>query len=380
MDLILNETQTDISMAAKRLCEDLGRKARREDGAQSSLALRAFADAGYVGLLVPENVSGAALGASELALVLTEIGRNCLAAPVSQQMVSANVLAETANDDLRNRWLPSLLRGDAALLLAIEGAYTSSYGSEQRYPLAERHGQDVRIRGIQAYVVNATHRNGYIVAAVLPEGGDCLCVVEHDAPGVSVRATLAVDGSHAEELQLENVLIPATSILATGIHAHAMRRRATVVMNLAVSAELLGLSEAVQRIACDHLNLRSQFGRLLGANQVLQHRVVDNFVAIELLKSLVWSVANALDAGRYHSAMGAALKVKAVKTAFAVTRATLQMLGAIGYTAEHPVGDYYRRAILLSISFGTEAQKRSEFSKKTGLETELAPPDGASRA
>jgi alkylation response protein AidB-like acyl-CoA dehydrogenase len=371
MDLELTEQQSLLRESAGRICGSVGRstdtRATANDAAGiDKRAFGAIAGAGFLGLLVPDEQGGAGLGAVELSLLLTEAGRHLVVAPLAQQIATARALAKSSNNDLRARWLAHVLTGQTILLPALNGK-AAGYVSAGAQPLAHLQGNEIKITGTQPFIVSSIGCDAFMVAASSRGGETYICILERSTPGVSIRSGATIDGSQAEDLLLENVAVPANSVLAAGDPAGALLCEQRDLLNLATSAELLGLSETAHQIACEHIKLRKQFGRPLGSYQVLQHRSVDSFVAIELLRSLVWHVADAIDNDRYHPAMGAALKVKAVRTAFAVTRSTMQMLGAIGYTAEHLIGLLHRRALLLSVLFGSEAGQRAEFARLTGL-------------
>ena len=92
---------------------------------------------------------------------------------------------------------------------------------------------------------------------------------------------------------------------------------------------------------------------------------VDGFIDIELDRSLVYRVLAAFDAGEHHPAMVVAAKARASRSALQVVRAALQMHGAIGYTEEHDIGLYYKRAMTLAAQYGGELGHISAFSHFT---------------
>ena len=100
---------------------------------------------------------------------------------------------------------------------------------------------------------------------------------------------------------------------------------------LGTSAELVGLANATLELTLEYIKLRQQFGKPLGSFQVLQHRAVNGYIDIELNRSLVYRTSSAWDAGQCHQAMVSALKARTSRSALEVTRAALQMHGAIGY-------------------------------------------------
>jgi alkylation response protein AidB-like acyl-CoA dehydrogenase len=166
-------------------------------------------------------------------------------------------------------------------------------------------------------------------------------------------------------------------MIATGDDAHTLILRMQEFMMLGVAAELVGLAAAALDVTLDYLKLRQQFGRPIGSFQALQHRAVDSFVDIELNRSLVYRVLAAFDVGVHETAMVSATKARASRVALEVMREALQMHGAIGYTEEHDIGLYFKRAQVLAARYGNELSHSSWFSALT-LDTDLATAGGAS--
>src|SRR5262249_7716267 len=137
---------------------------------------------------------------------------------------------------------------------------------------------------------------------------------------------------------------------------------------LGAADELQGLAAAALGAALDYIKLRRQFGKPIGRFQALQHRAGNSFIDVEPTRSLVHCVVGAYDAGGHHPATVSAAKPRATRTAREITGAALQMHGAIGYTEEHGIGLYYKRALTLAARYGGELGHTGRFSALT-LET-----------
>jgi alkylation response protein AidB-like acyl-CoA dehydrogenase len=130
---------------------------------------------------------------------------------------------------------------------------------------------------------------------------------------------------------------------------------------------LLGVMEKAQEITLDYLRARQQFGKLIGSFQALQHQAVNMYIRVEAVRSLVFQVAANNDAWRIDPVMAIAVKAKASEEALAVTEACIQLHGAIGFTDEHDIGLYLKRAMLLSSLFGNAAAQRRRYIASAGL-------------
>jgi alkylation response protein AidB-like acyl-CoA dehydrogenase len=119
--------------------------------------------------------------------------------------------------------------------------------------------------------------------------------------------------------------------------------------------------ERAQETTLDYLRIRKQFGKLIGSFQALQHQAANIYIRVEATRSLVFQVATNNDANRIDPAIAAAVKAKASEEAVVVTEACIQLHGAIGFTDEHDIGLYLKRAVLLSSLFGNAAAQRRRY-------------------
>jgi alkylation response protein AidB-like acyl-CoA dehydrogenase len=179
------------------------------------------------------------------------------------------------------------------------------------------------------------------------------------ADGVVARDTLSisplrlVDGSAAGEIRER--LVPPDD-------------RVHDLVSLGQGAELVGVMDHAFGIALDYLKTRVQFDKKIGGFQALQHRAVDEYMEVEIARALVFQVAAAFDRGQGNAAMAAAVKTRASAAALRVCKTALQFHGAMGYTDEHDIGLYLKRAMVLVAQFGNEAQSRRRFAQLAGID------------
>jgi alkylation response protein AidB-like acyl-CoA dehydrogenase len=117
-----------------------------------------------------------------------------------------------------------------------------------------------------------------------------------------------------------------------------------------------------QEMTFDYLRIRKQFGKPIGSFQALQHKAVDIYIKTETTRSLLYQVAAANDPYRIEPALAVAVKAKASENALEVTKACIQMHGGIGFTDEHDIGLYLKRAMLLSSLNGNAAAQRRRYA------------------
>ncbi|HUD34255.1 MAG TPA: acyl-CoA dehydrogenase family protein, partial [Variovorax sp.] len=163
--------------------------------------------------------------------------------------------------------------------------------------------------------------------------------------------------------------------LASGEAVQRAVAQADDVARLMQAAELLGIARHAFDITLDHLKTRQQFGRPIGANQALQHRMVDALLQLELARS---GLAEALDV-RVEDAQALAVaasraKARCSHAALHITRLAVQLHGAMGYTDECEVGLYLKRAMHLSGWLGNAAAHRLRHLRLTDALRDDAPP------
>jgi alkylation response protein AidB-like acyl-CoA dehydrogenase len=220
------------------------------------------------------------------------------------------------------------------------------------------------LSGAVSFVAFAPSADLFLVSA--KAGSEAiLCLVPRDAAGLAVATTPNVDGSTSSTLTFSRVAVGDGGIVAKGGLAAATAARMQELIVLGTSAELLGVAEAALDLTVQYTRLREQFGRKIGSFQALQHRMVDCYVDAELNRSLLFKVLSAWDAGTCHPAMVSAVKARVGKGALKTVRTALQLHGAIGYTDEHDVGVYYKRAVALAAKYGNEITHAGRFSTLT---------------
>ena len=356
MDLHLTSEQTVLRDSAAKFTAAAGPKvARGFRGQEASFAparLREAGELGWLGILVPESANGLGLGLTELALVLEQAGRGLVCEPIGLAAISAAALAQGRTPH------PMLERVMSGAALVVPALQEGAHGDD---PLAPRtqaagDGSAFRLTGTKMFVC-ADGADGFLVSASGRDGPE-LGYVARNAPGCTLSTTQTVDGRTLATLKLQDA--PADRIPSR----QSSRNAVDAVHNLgliALSAELLGVMEKAQEMTFDYLRIRKQFGKLIGSFQALQHKAVDIYMRTEAVRSLVFQIAANSDPYRIDPELAVAVKAKASEDALLVTQACIQLHGGIGFTDEHDIGLYLKRAMLLSSLLGNAAAQRRRY-------------------
>ena len=365
MQLLLTEEQKMIRDSAGTMLERSAgpkklRTLREGKHGFDRARWKELAEAGWLSLLVPQEAGGLGLGRYELCLVMQEAGRRLLTDPLAAGAAAAGALAESDGEELRRDVLPRLLAGDLVVLPAFQEGPLALDPAETTVA-AQRSGKGMTLKGKKRFIGSAAIADGFLASARSPEG-TVLAYVSAKAKGVTVDTTDTVDGCGSGTLSLDGVEVPEGRIVAGPNRAPEVIARAAEAAVLGISAELLGIMEGANTIALDYIKTRVQFGRPIGAFQVLQHRAVDQYVEVELTRSLLYQAVQTIDAGNGSPAFFSAVKAKASQAALLVTKGAIQLHGAIGFTDEHDIGLYFKRAMALASLWGTAAQHRARFA------------------
>jgi len=374
MTLPLTEEQDMLSRSVAEFVADRASLAqfrswreRTTETAFDPTLWREIAEMGWCGIALDEAHGGPGLGFSGLGLVLEQFGRHLSITPMNATVLAgATVISLMGTAAQKKQWLPAVASGELTLTLGWdEGAHFSPWSIATR---AERVGTGWRLTGVKRHVEELTAVDQFIVVAREASAGReglAVFMVPRTAKGVSVVATPRVDARHCGTLTLDGVMLDDTARLGgvqsgAGVSAAVSLERLACVINAGLAAELLGVCEETFTRTLKYLKDRSQFGKLIGSYQALQHRAAHWFVELQLARTLVQEALLALDkasdAEGYLQAdrLSSMAKAKLSQVAELSTNEAIQMHGGIGMTDAFDIGLYIKRARVLEQAYGDQ--------------------------
>jgi alkylation response protein AidB-like acyl-CoA dehydrogenase len=308
---------------------------------------------GWLGLRVPEELSGAGLELRYTAALCEAFGMALLPEPfIAYGVMPAGFLAHCPAGAIRNQMLADFLSGQSRFSLAWQEAP----GQLAPWPIVARRDASGRLSGSKIFVPCSLPRTSFLVSVV---DGDTPAVLAlpADAEGLQIEPFRMGDGSLAGKLSLDGVVWKAEA-LVRGDAAVAALQAALDEATIALAAQLAGLAEGALALSLNYLKTRTQFGRPIGSFQALQHRAVDLYLAVELAKA-AWRNAARLqgaEPGARATRMAiSAAKATSAKAALNMGREGVQFFGAMGFTEEADIGLYLRSALQWSAWLGGEA-------------------------
>jgi alkylation response protein AidB-like acyl-CoA dehydrogenase len=363
MDIELTEEQELLRSSVRRLLRDrydfdTRRKIVASDEGWSRAHWKAFAELGLCAAPFREGSGGLGGGPLATMIVMKEFGRHLVVEPFFEAVVLAGGLIEDIGSRAQHEeFLPDIVAGEAIWALAwAEGR--SRYDFEKIATTARRQGENYILSGTKAAVIGAPWADRLIVSARTSGGprdrsGISLFVVDRHSANLHLQGFRTIDGRRAAEATLMNVEVPASRLLGTegeGVTAlEACRDRAIA----ALCAEAVGAMSELNAATLEYSKTRKQFGVTLGSFQVLQHRMVDMFIALEEAVSLTQHLNLSLAAGEPHgSRLASGAKTKVGYAARFVAEQAIQLHGGMGMSDELNVGHYFKRISAINVQFG----------------------------
>jgi alkylation response protein AidB-like acyl-CoA dehydrogenase len=363
MDIQFTEEQELLRSSVQRLLRDqYDFEARRkilasEEGFNRS-QWEAFAELGLLAAPFSEEAGGLGGGPLSTMIIMQEFGRHLVVEPFVETIVIAGGLIEQAGSEEQKRaYLPDIVAGTGIWALAwTEKGSRCDLGHVAT--TARREGRDYVLTGEKTAVIAAPWADHLIVSARTSghradRSGVSLFIVDCRAANLHLQSFKTIDGRRAAEISLRDVRGQLLGREGEGVAALETCRDRAIG---ALCAETVGVMAELNSATLEYSKTRKQFGTTIGSFQVLQHRMVDMFIAhqeaLSLMQHLALSLA-ASEAGLSRLASGA--KSKIGYAAKFVADQAVQLHGGMGMTDELNVGHYFKRISSINIQFGDPA-------------------------
>jgi alkylation response protein AidB-like acyl-CoA dehydrogenase len=298
---------------------------------------RVLADAGVLGIPLPEEAGGAGMGMLGLITLLEQQGRRVAPIPLWAALATAALpLARFGTREQVQRWLPGFVDGSVILT----GAFDVPTGRSVTVT-AEEDGPALRLSGQLVSVTGAEVAAAIVTPVGLPSGQVAVVVVPTDRPGITIEPLSVTNRESNAAVTLENVVVSADEVLP-GDGADIVRwtrRRARV----ALSAVQLGVCAEALQMTARYTSERVQFGRPLSTNQAVAVRAADAYLDTESIRLTTQRAAWLMDLGQEEEAEAASLVAKwwASRGGLRVVHATQHLHGGMGADIDYPIHRYF---------------------------------------
>ncbi len=318
-------------------------------------------------MIVPEAHGGAGFGPVELSIVMEEMGRSLLCAPyLSTAVLAVNALVEAGSDAAQGEILPGIAAGQSVATVALVDA-GKGWDIDDVTTTAVEDGGAWRLTGNKAYVLDG-HVADVILVAARAGDGVGLFRVEPGADNLARSLTPSLDVTR-KLATIDFAGTQATRVDKGGDQSVALRR-AVALTTVALTAEQVGGTQKCLELSTEYAKTRLQFGRAIGSFQAIKHRCADMLVAVEFARSAAYHAAfRAADSDDDSEILAAASMAKSYcsEAYFNVTNDSIQVHGGMGFTWEHPVHLYFKRAKSSAVMFGDSLEHRERLADHLGL-------------
>ncbi|MER5892870.1 acyl-CoA dehydrogenase family protein [Streptomyces sp. NPDC001876] len=365
MNLELSEEQAAVrELAENFVAREITPHVVEWDRAESvdKSIVKKLGSLGFLGLTVPEEYGGS--GGDHLAycLVTEELGRgdSSVRGIVSVSLgLVAKTIASWGSEEQKRQWLPRLTAGEAVGCFGLTEPGTGSDAGNLTTK-AVRDGDDYVINGSKMFITNGTWADVVLLFARTGDTpghrGISAFLVPADSPGLTrrtVHGKLGLRGQATAEIVLEDVRVPAATLLGPEGKGFSIAMSALAKGRMSVAAGCVGIAQAALDAAVRYAGEREQFGKSIASYQLVQELISDISVDVDAARMLTWRVADLVDRGQDFATAASTAKLFASEAAVRAANNALQVFGGYGYIDEYPVGKLVRDARVMTLYEGT---------------------------
>jgi alkylation response protein AidB-like acyl-CoA dehydrogenase len=324
---------------------------------------RKMAELGWMGLILPEAHGGSGLDFVDMVVVLEEMGRAVLPGPFFSTVILAGIaITEGGSADQKAKYLPKIADGTLKATLAhLEPS--GRWDAEGIQLTAKESGAKWQLDGTKLFVPDANVADLFVVAARTSGKGAegvTLFLVDAKASGVGVTMLKTMDQTRKlGEVTFKNVTVGADAVLGKVGGGWGLLERVADRAKVGLAAEMCGGAQKVLEMSVEYAKVREQFGKPIGSFQAIQHKCANMLVEVESSKSITyyaaWAVANDVAEAPLAAAMAKAYTSDAYRH---TAGEGIQIHGGIGFTWEHDMHIFFKRAKSSEVTFGDATWNR----------------------
>ena len=324
---------------------------------------RAFAEAGWIGIAIPEQYGGTGLGLVEASILVQEIaasgaGMNGCSA-LHLTIFGMNPVVKHGSEELRARVLPRVCEGDLHIAFAVTEPDAGT-DTTRITTFARRDGDAYVVHGRKVWISKAQEaeklllltRTTPLEAVAKPTDGLTLFLADLDADTVAVRPIekLGRNAVDSNELFIDGLRVDAADRIGEEGEGFAYLLDGLNPERVLLAHESVGIGRAALRRAARYANERVVFGRPIGMNQGIQLPLADALARLDAAELMAWKAATLYDAGEPCAREANSAKYLCADAAFEAADRAVQTHGGYGYAREYHVERYFREARLMRLA------------------------------
>ncbi len=376
LDFKLSDDQQSIRDLARDFAETELKPHRLEwDEAQHfpMETAQKIGELGFLGILIPTELSGAGLGATEGAIIIEEIARVdpaiALSVAAHNGLCSSHIF-RFASEGIRAKYVPPLARGE---VLGAWGLTEPSAGSDAggTRTTATRDGNYYIVNGSKNFITNGTVGDTTVIMAVTDKSlgarGISAFVLDKSMPGFYASKKenkLGMRCSDTSSLVMENVRVPKEHLIGEEGEGFVQALQILDGGRISIAALAVGTAQGAFEAAIQYAQVREQFGKPIALQQATQFKLAQMAMKIEAARLLTMKAAWLRDNGEPFGKAASIAKLFASETSVQVSEEAVQIHGGYGYIKEYPVEKFWRDSKLLTIGEGTSEVQRMVIARK----------------
>ena len=370
MEFSLNEEQEMLKTMARDFLENecpktFVREMMDDEDGHSPDLWKKMAEVGWLGLILPEEYGGSAMNFRDLAVLCEEMGRAMMPGPFLSTLLMAGLpILNAGTDEQKSKFLPMIANGEAVFTLAVNEE-DGDFWPEGVQLKATRMGNDYVLNGTKYFVPDARAADYIIVAARTrrsenPEEGITLFLVDTSEWGTYVAPLKGIDETRKQyELVLTRVAVPSRHIIGEVDKGWPILQDMALKATAALCAEMVGGCEWILETTVNYAKERVQFGVPIGSFQVIKHKCADMYSALEYARSLMEAAAEAIREDNSDAPVLVSIAKSYCSDAYKlIADHGIQIHGGIGFTWDHDLHLYFKRARSFDIAFGDSTYHR----------------------
>ena len=377
MDFGLSEEQEMLKTSArdflqKECPKQLVRQLDESDEGYSRELWRKMAGLGWMGLPFPEKYGGGGGSFLDLVVLLEAMGYNVVPGPFFSTVVLGGMTLLAAGNEGQKKELLSKVAGGKLILTLAMTEPNARYEAASVKTTAALHDGKYVINGTKLFIQDANVADYLLCVARTkttgkPENGITIFLVDSKAPGVKCTLLKTMARDKQCEVVFDNVAVPKENMVGGLNRGWQIVQDVLQKAVVAKCAEMVGGAQAALDMAVAYAKERVQFNRPIGSFQAIQHYCANMVSDVDGSRFVTYKAAWKVSEG-----LPATMDVAIAKawTGAAYSRVTLlahQIFGAVGFTMDHDMHLYYRRAKAGEIMFGDGAFQRAIVARELGL-------------
>ena len=370
MDFELSEEQKMVIEEAKKFAEKkLAPAVEKLDERQevNLAALKELGELGYLGMTVPEEYGGTALGAIPYVGAMIEFSKvdagTAVGVSVQNSLVN-DAIVMFGTEEQKKKYLPKLVTGEWLGCFSLTEAGAGSDPGSLRAS-AVRDGDHFVLNGTKNFTTNGSFADVIIAFFQTDKEkgsrGISAFLIPNTAPGFSVgkhENKLGIRTSSTTEMVFTDCRLPADHLLGKENKGLNIALATLDCGRIGIAAQAVGIAEAALEEAVKYAKERTQFGQKLAEFQSLQFMLADMAVDVEVAKAMLYRAAWMKDSGKKFTKESAIIKLFASEMSHRVCHKALQIHGGYGFMKDYKVERLYRDQRITEIYEGTSEIQR----------------------